>query len=1082
MYKPFTQENRRVQIHRPYIMPVVKSIVLVAAFCQSAYATPTTAFPGNSTPYTNLATSVQQTAVSGKVTDKSGSPIPGVTVMVKGTTTAASTNENGEFSITVPSGNPILVLTSIGYTTMEVDVKGRTSITVTLSESSTNLEDVVVVGYSTQLKKQVTTAVSTIKSEDIVRTASTTTAGALAGKVPGVATRALDSRPGRGITLEIRNMGRPLYVIDGIPYGGPAGRDWLGNSNVSGEDAFNALNIEDIENISVLKDAAAAVYGLRAANGVVLVTTKKGAKGTAKVKINSYYGLQNLTRFPTLATAGQYQRGLVEAAQNAGTDPSLVLSKEELAKWEAGTEPGYKSYNYYDIINRKNVPQSNVNASISGGSDNSNYYLSLANTRQEATMKDFDYNRTNLQANMEGKITKRLTVGSQLSGRLERTRDVGLPGGDGYFSSLLSLFSSIPTYGPYANDNPNYMNFIPNRPDLNPAIFSRDIAGYKDNYTKNFNANLYGEYKFDFGLSAKATYSYNYTKLDFDGFQYSYDYYTYNRNNDTYVPGGGQTARWRYEAQTDVVARYAQFMLRYAKTLGNHNLTTVVAYERSDYDNFNRTSNTAPTNNYIPFKTLSELTAYSEAWRYEARSGYIGRLDYSYQNKYMLGLVARYDGSYLYAPGRRWAFFPGVSAGWRVSDEPFFGKLKNTINDFKLRASIGQTGSENGMNMFDYLQGYTYNQGISVLDGKNVIGARPRGLPVDRLSWVTHTTYNLGVDMKLLNNKLTVTADVFKKRMTGLPGQRYDVLLPSEVGYGLPNENLAVQEFRGVEGLIAYSDRVGELNYNISVNATLSRLRRISTYKPRFENSWNEYRNSLEDRWDGVWWGYQAIGRFQSMEEIRNYPIDNGDGQNNRTQLPGDIIYKDVNGDGVINSMDERPIGYPQGRAPMLSFGTSIGLQYKNFNLNLDFSGGAMQSWYQDFELRNAFHAGGNSPAYLLTDRWHRADPYDPNSQWIPGKYPAVRKNTSLNNGRNSDFWLRSVRFIRLRNAELGYTLPRQIVNKLKMDRIRFYVSGSNLLLIDNLKDYQIDPEISANAAVVYPQQRTVLFGINLTF
>jgi len=218
------------------------------------------------------------------------------------------------------------------------------------------------------------------------------------------------------------------------------------------------------------------------------------------------------------------------------------------------------------------------------------------------------------------------------------------------------------------------------------------------------------------------------------------------------------------------------------------------------------------------------------------------------------------------------------------------------------------------------------------------------------------------------------------------------------------------------------------------------------------------------------------------MEEIRNYPIDNGDGQNNRTQLPGDIIYKDVNGDGVINSMDERPIGYPQGRAPMVSFGTSIGLQYKNLNLNLDFSGGAMQSWYQDFELRNAFHAGGNSPAYLLTDRWHRADPYDPNSAWIPGKYPAVRKNTSLNNGRNSDFWLRSVRFIRLRNAELGYTLPRQIVNKLKMDRIRFYVSGSNLLLIDNLKDYQVDPEISANAAVVYPQQRTVLFGINLTF
>lgn len=1018
--------------------------------------------------------------IKGRVLDENGEPMIGVSIKIKGLSIGTTTDVNGYFSLTAEE-NAVLLVAFIGYTTQEIPVDKRSEINITLQPAASSLDEVVVVGYGTQSKRNISTAVSNLNAEDLIRSSSTTTAGALTGKMPGVSTRARDSRPGRGINLEIRNMGRPLYVIDGIPYGGNASRNWLGTSTVSGEDAFNALSLEDIESISILKDAAAAVYGLRAANGVVLVTTKKGSKDNAKIRINSYYGIQNLTRFPELATAGQYVRGLVEAAQNQGGNPAALYSKEELAKWESGTEPGYKSYDYYDIIMRKNVPQYNLNANVSGGTEQSTYYLSLGRTTQEATMKDFDYTRDNFQANLESKISKRLTVGTQASGRLERTRDVGLPGGDGYFASILSLFSSIPTYGPYANDNPEYMNSLPNRPDLNPALFERDIAGFKDNFTKNMNINLFTEYKFDFGLSAKATYSYNYTHLDFNGFQYSYDFYTYNRNNDTYNLGGGQSARWRFESQTESASRYGQFMLNYTKKFGSHNLSSVLAYERSDYDWSEKWSNTAPTNNYIPFKTLSELTGYGEGWNYQARSGYIGRIDYSFRDKYMLGLFGRYDASYLYAQGKRWGFFPGASLAWRVTDEPFFGKLKNIVNDLKLRVSAGQTGSEAGVAMFGYLPGYNYNQGIAVLDGKNVIGARPRGLPITNLSWEKNTTYNAGIDATFLQNKFSLTADVFRKIISGRPAGRYDVLLPSEAGYTLPNENLNKDEYRGVEGMLTYTSKIGTLNYNIGVNATYSRFRNMETYKPRFGNSWNQYRNSIEDRWGGIWWGYQAVGRFQSEEEIRNHPIDN-DGQNNRNQLPGDIIYKDVNGDGVINGMDERPIGFPTGWAPMLSFGSNIGLQWKGFNLNMDFAGATMQSWFQDFELRNAFHAGGTSPAYLLTDRWHRADPYDPNSEWISGKYPAIRKGTSANNGRNSDFWLHDVRFIRLKNLELGYTLPKNLTNRLRTDRIRFYLSSSNLFSIDNLRELGVDPEIEARAAVVYPQQRTFLAGFNLTF
>lgn len=1025
-------------------------------------------------------TVMAQNAVTGNVVDTDQVPLIGVNVVEKGTTNGTITDIDGNFTINVDEG-AVLVFSYIGYTQEEVVVSGRT-LKVVMREDTELLDEVIVVGYGSQSKRRVTTAVSSVDSEDILRSSSTTTAGALSGKMAGISTRAMDSRPGRGINLEIRNMGKPLYVIDGIPYGGNPGRNWLGTSDVSGEDAFNALSLEDIESISILKDASASIYGLRASSGVVLVTTKKGRKeDKVSVNVNGYYGWQNLTRFPELASAGQYVRGLLEAEQNQGRDPSVLYTKDELDKWMAGTEPGYKSYDYYDIIMRSNVPQYHLNANVTGGSKRSNYYISLSHTGQEATMKDFDYTRNNFQVNIETNITDRFKVGTQTSARLETSRDVGLPGGDGYFSSILSMFSSLPTHGPYANDNEDYMNFLPNRPDLNPAIFKRDIAGFKDNYTKNANINMFAEYKFDFGLSAKFTYSYNYTHLDFDGFQYSYDFYTYDRPNDEYIKGGGQSARWRWEEKSDVVSRYGQFQLNYAKDFGDHGISAVAAYERSDYDSDRHWTNTAPTNNYIPYKELSELTDYGEWWSYQARSGYIGRFNYSFRDTYMVELLGRYDASYLYHKDNRWGFFPGASLGWRISDESFFEPLTNVVDDLKLRVSVGQTGSEAGVSMFGYLGGYNYNEGGAVLDGDYVIGIRPRGLPVTELSWEKNTTYNAGIDLRLLESRLSITADVFTKIISGIPAARYDVLLPSEVGYGLPNENLNKNAYRGVEGMITYADNVGELFYTVSANATLSRFRHIETYKPRFGNSWHEYRNSSENRWGGIWWGYQAIGRFENEDQIRNHPIDN-DGQNNATQLPGDIIYKDVNGDGVINHLDERPIGYPTNWAPMVNFGGNIGLQWRAFDLNMDFTGAAMQSWVQDYELRNPYHAGGTSPAYILEDRWHREDVYDPNSAWIPGRYPAIRRGTSENNGRNSDFWQHDVRFLRLSNLEFGYTLPKSLTEQANIERVRFYLSGSNLFSIDNVRKYGIDPEIEARAAVVYPQQRTVMVGFNLTF
>ena len=1023
-----------------------------------------------------------QNQIKGHVADAAGDPIIGANVTVKGTTTGTITDIDGNFVLEVGSTDGTLVVSFIGYKSVEAKMNGTSPINVVLQEDTETLDEVVVVGYGTQNRKSLTGAISDVKSESLTRSVSTTTAGALTGKIAGISTRAKDARPGKGINLEILNMGTPLFVIDGIPYGGNTSSDWLVNSEVSGNDVFNALNIEDIESITVLKDASAAIYGLRASNGVVLVTTKKGKKNEkVSINVNGYYGWQNLTRFPELANAEQYTRGLAEAAQNRGEDPNSVYTKEELAKWAAGTEKGYKSYDYYDMIMRKNVPQYHVNASVTGGSERTNYYLSIAHTNQEAMMPDFNYQRTNFQLNLDTKITNRFTIGAQVSGRYEKTNDVGLPGGDGYYSSILAIFRMRPIDSPYANDNPNYIRNIDSyRNGYNPAAFRRDIAGYKDSMTRYANINAYAQYDFGFGLTAKATFSYGYTNSRFDGYQYAYQIYTYDEASDTYN-GTNAVGRWRLQIDRSVPTRYMQLQLNYNKQIKNHNISAVLGYEASDYDWSKKTYGTEPSTDYLPLLQMDEINSFGDEWSYEARAGWLARVNYDYAHKYLLELLARYDGSYLYAPSKRWGFFPGVSVGWRISEEKFFSPLKSVVDDLKIRASIGQTGTESGVSMFGYMSGYNWNQGSAVLDGEYVTGLNQRGLPVTNLSWTKNTTKNIGFDLTMFGSRLTVSADAFRKDITGVPAARYDVLLPSEVGYSLPNENLNKQAYIGAEAMATWTDHIGEFNYRVSGNITFSRYRSIETYKPRFSNSWDEYRNSAEDRWGGIYWGYQVIGQFQSEEEIKNYPV-NLDGQGNTTLLPGDLIYKDVNNDGVINSMDERPIGFPENWAPILSFGGNIGLEWKGIDLNIDLSGGAMQGWRQNYELANAYHNGGNSPAYLLEDRWHRLDLYDPESEWVPGRYPAIRNGEFAYNNKNSDFWLHNVRYLRISNLEIGYSLPMWMLKPIHAQKVRVYGSVSNLCSFDNVHQFGIDPEITAAAAVVYPQQRTFLVGFNVTF
>lgn len=1029
----------------------------------------------------------QNKMVSGVVTDQNGEPLIGVNVVVKESPTIGTiTNIDGEFSLNVGDGTT-LIFSYIGYVTQEIGLAGRTTLQVQLREDSETLDEVIVVGYGTQKKSSLTGAISNVKSEELIRTTTPTTAGALVGKVAGITARQTDGRPGGSAKIQIRNMGTPLYVIDGIQ---------------SDEQQFNNLDINNIENISVLKDASASIYGLRAANGVVLVTTKAGRREEKnQISATGYYGIQNFMRYPEVANAPEFYEGRMQADLN--TYGSTTRNMDELNLWKQG-QGDYKNMDWQKFITNENAPIMYGNISASGGSEKINYYFSLAHTDQESMINGFNFKRTNIQSNVEANITKNLKVGTRISGRLEERNNVGVPGLDDYWQPYYAMFQNWPTQQAYANGNPNYVNDTRNDA-TGAAIFDRDITGYTDDTWKALTANVYAEYTFPIpGLKGTVMYDYNIQSRADEEFEYTYDVYTYDKENDVYNITGGNQNPWRRRVKDERIKQSFQARLNYDHTFNEkHHVVGLLGVETVEEKRDYLVYNIMPTNNYIPLtNNYSDLTGIETVMAESARAGFIFRASYDYASKYFAEFSGRYDGSFLFASGHRWGFFPSVSAGWRLSEETFMEGLKDKISlsNFKLRASWGQMGEDiiryiedlanirdHGMpeyivTPYSYLDGYSYGKGSAVLNGSTTTGVEYRGLPITTLSWIKATLINVGVDFGFLDNRLNGAFDMFQRKRTGLPASRYDVLIPEEVGFTLPQENLNSDYHQGVELSLNWNDKVQDFRYNIGFNVTLARKKDGDSYKPRFGSSWNEYRNSIENRWANINWGYQVVGRFQSYEEIQGYTVDN-DGQGNSTMLPGDLIFKDVNGDGVINELDERPIGYGLGQLPYWNFGLNTSFEWKDFDLKMDFSAATGQSYHMSWEVAYPFQGDGNSTRYLLTDAWHRADPTDPNSDWISGYFPATRyagANVSFN--RYSDFWMHNTYYIKLRTLELGYTIPQHISRKFFVDRLRFYVNAYNLFSIDNLSKYQLDPEISSNSALVTPNLRTVSFGFNLNF
>ncbi|MCD7899479.1 MAG: TonB-dependent receptor [Bacteroides sp.] len=1025
----------------------------------------------------------QNRTIKGVIIDTMDEPIIGASVVIDKTTVGTITDLDGQFTLEVPADTKLLKITYIGYSTQMVDVTNTNNVKIVLQEDAQKLDEVVVVGFGTQKRVNLTGAVAAVTAKELNATKNQNTQNMLTGKIAGVRVVQKTSESGEfNNQFDIRGYGTPLIVIDGVP---------------RGNDSFARLSPDEIESISVLKDASAAVYGVKAANGVVLVTTKRGEVGKTKISYNGYYGFQRPS--DVLKPVGSADRMTLfnEKSMRSLDNPSLTYTDEQIGAYLTGEK---QSTDWYDATLKNNAGQQQHNVSASGGTQKVDYFLNFGYSQQDGFFRsgDLNYDRFNLRSNINAQLTDRLKVSLNVNGILDTKKSPSTP----IWEIYKQLWRLIPDDPIYANNNPLYYQRNASAADVNNtvALTSADVSGYRKNINKIFQAT--GTFTYDIpyvkGLSAKGMYTFDNTISDNSIYLKEFYEYDYNSVNDTYVgtaKNGPTNLDRKYKtAQTNLW----QLSLNYENSFGQHNVSGFVLYEESHSkgDNikaFRQFSIPLPylfagegNENQIGTADANDIYEYaSKSW--------VGKVNYDFAGKYLVEASFRYDGSSKFPPSKRWGFFPAASIGWRMSEEAFIKDNLSFVQNLKIRASYGKLGDDGAID-YQFIGGYNYPNTDGgrinnyptgyVFDGTYANGLGFRITPNPNITWYTSKTLNIGLDADMWGGLLGFSFDVFERKRDGLLENRL-VSVPGTFGSKMPQENINSDITRGLELELRHRHRIGDFGYNVLANIALTRSKWNHREQSPFGNSWDNYRNNKSNRWKDIWFGWGDNGRYTSYDQIANSPIftDNG-------MLPGDYIYEDWNGDGIIDDYDRHPIAtatdaekadfQDKRNYPLLNFGLTLSAQYKGFDLSVLFQGAGMSYVSYGDQLSTPLGWNGNA-LDLFLDRWRPEDPkknpYDPTNKWIGGyySYGATKPDD------NSSFAIQNGSYLRMKSIELGYTIPARTLSVLGVKNLRVYVNAYNLFTITDVKG--VDPERPTEQfGYMYPLNKTVNFGLSLDF
>ncbi|WP_233219169.1 SusC/RagA family TonB-linked outer membrane protein [Adhaeribacter arboris] len=1035
----------------------------------------------------SITESFAQVSVKGKITGETGEGLPGVTVLLKGTTTGATTDPDGNYTLALPNGNGTLVISFIGYQTQELAVNNRTTINVSLAPDTKALQEVVVVGYGTQKKETVTGSVATVKGAELQKSPAINLSNSIAGRMPGVIATNGSGEPGYdGSAIRIRGSNTlgnndALIVIDGVP------------ARAGG---FERLNPADIENISVLKDASAAIYGSRAANGVILITTKRGKSGKPELSYSYNQGWAQPTIVPKMATATQYAEMVNEidiynlpsqywsAAAEAfrttgsftrpdnGAVTNATFKPDDMQKFRDGSDPwGHPNTDWFDAALKTWSPQSRHNLQLNGGSENIRYLASLGYQNQDAYYKKAatGYKQYDMRLNVDATVNKYITTSLGVVGRQENRFFPTKPAG-AIFRMLMRGYPYRPAYWPNGLPGPDIEN------GEQPVVITTNNTGYDRDTRYYLQSNGKIEVTVPWVKGLKFTGSAAVDKYVRQTKTFQTPWFVYSWDNKSYEADGttpklqkvkrGPAQATLGQGSEDQLNTLLTGLISYDRTIGPHGITVLAGVNKetsnSNYFGANRKYFNSNAIDQLFAGGNAEKDNSGSAWE-RARGSYFGRLAYNYKEKYLAEFLWRYDGSYMFPENSRWGFFPGALVGYRISEEAFFKKALPFVNDLKIRGSWGQLGNDqvyfnNVLREYDYLP--TYGLGSYPIGGQVAQTLFENGVPNTQLTWEVADNKDIGLEGQVLDGKIFFEFDVFRNNRSNILWRRA-ASIPASTGMVLPAENIGKVRNQGYEFRIGHNNTFGDFNLNVSVNGGYAK-NEIEFWDetpgaPEWQKSTGRTMNT------GLFYIYDGI--FTTQADIDANKLDYS-GVGASTLRPGDMKYKDVNGDGKLNGDDR--VRRDKNNQPTFQGGLNIGARYKGFDLTILFQGATGGEIFLQTESGTI----GNFLAYSYENRWTLDNPSTEHPRTVD------RSNQYFSNGNT--YWLRSTDYVRLKNFEIGYNLPTNIGQRFGINNLRVYVNGLNLITWD--KTDVFDPESTGGNAQYYPQARILNTGVSVTF